>query len=265
MPRPRPTAQLPRVIGIAAALALLPALFCRAPADAAEIKVLTTGAFKPVAQDLAASFEKASGNSVLIENDTAGTIAQRVAAGEAFDLVVLTPSALAELARKGLLAPDPIRNLARVGIGVAVKLGAPRPDISTGAAFRDALLNARKIAILDPAAGGSSGIYMMDLLKRWNLADALKDKLVLVQGGLVATRVVSGDADLAIHQVSEILAVKDATLVGPLPAEIQNYTVYAGAISAKSKEPATARALLEALTGLQARQVLIDRGMLSPD
>ncbi len=232
------------------------------PAAAAEIKVLTTGAYKPVVTALVPLFEKDTGHKVTVDNDTAGALVRRVEGGEAFDVLVLTPGALTDLARKGRVAADPAPlGLAKVGIGVAVKKGTKAPDISTTAAFRQALLDARKVAMIDPAAGGSSGIYLAGLFDKWGIGDAIKAKAVLVPGGLVATRVVSGEADIAIHQVSEILAVKDAVLVGPLPAEIQNYTVYAGAISPATAHADIARNFLTTLWGPESADVLEQKGM----
>jgi molybdate transport system substrate-binding protein len=233
-------------------------------ADAAEIKVLTAGAFKPVVTDLVPAFEKATGHKVQVDNDTAGALVRRVEGGEAFDVLVLTPGGLNDLAKKGKLTGEPPVTLAKVGIGVAVKQGAPKPDISTTEAFRQELLKARKVAMIDPDAGGSSGIYLSKLFQQWGIWDQIKAKAVLVPGGLVATRVVSGEADIAIHQISEILAVKDAVLVGALPADIQNYTVYAGGISAGAKDQAAARAFIQTLSGPQASDVLKTKGMTAP-
>ena len=233
-------------------------------AQGAELKVLTAGAFKPVLTALAPGFEQRTGHKLLIDNDTAGALVKRISGGEAFDLVVLTPGALEQLAKSGHVAAGPAQRLARVAIGVAAKQGAPVPDISSVAAFRQALLNARAVATIDPAAGGSSGIYLWKWFEQAGLSAQLKPKAVLVPGGLVAARVVSGEADLAIHQISEILAVPGATLVGPLPAEIQNYTVYSGAVGAKARDAAAAQAFLGALSGPAAAQVLKDKGMEAP-
>lgn len=230
-------------------------------ASSAEIKVLTAGAFKPVVTALVPEFEKQTGHKVTVENDTAGALTKRIAGGEAFDLVVLTPAALAELTKAGKVAAGSTKLLARVAIGVAVKKGAAAPDISTVAAFQNALLAARAVAYIDPAAGGSSGIYLTKLFENMGIADRIKVKAVLVPGGLVAQRLVNDEADIAIHQISEILAVPGATLVGPIPAEIQNYTVYAGGVSMTAKDATAARALLSTLSGSAARALLKDRGM----
>jgi molybdate transport system substrate-binding protein len=179
---------------------------------------------------------------VRIENDTAGALARRIGNGEAFDVVVLTPAALEQLEQAGRVARGSSVRLARVAIGVAVKQGAPRPDIATESDFRQALLAARAVAYIDPAAGGSSGIYLTQLFQRMGIAAQIAPKAVLVPGGLVAQRLVSGEADLALHQISEILAVPGVTLVGPIPAEVQNYTVYAGGLAATSADLPAARA-----------------------
>jgi molybdate transport system substrate-binding protein len=230
---------------------------------AAEMKVLTAGAFKPVVTELVAEFEK-GGHKVTVENDTAGALTRRIGGGEAFDLAVLTPQALKELADRGKIVAGSERRLARVAIGVAIKEGAPQPTITTVEDFKLALLAARAVAYIDPAAGGSSGIYLAQLFERLGIADQIKAKAVLVPGGHVAERVVNGEADIGIHQISEILAVHGATLVGPLPAEIQNYTVYAGGIGTSARSPEAARALLDMLAGAKGAAVLKRLGMEPP-
>jgi molybdate transport system substrate-binding protein len=235
-----------------------------ADASAAEIKVLTAGAFKSVVTALVPDFEKQSGAKIIVDNDTAGSLAKRIAGGETFDVVILTPQAIDQLVQSGkVVSGSPVR-LARVAIGVAVKTGAPLPDIGTVAAFKTALLQARSIAYIDPAAGGSSGIYLAQLFAKLDIADAIAAKAVLVPGGLVAERVVSGEAALGIHQISEILAVPGATLVGPLPAEIQNYTVYAGGVSATARNGEAAQGFLAALGTPAALAVLTAKGMEAP-
>lgn len=233
-------------------------------AGAAELKVLTAGAFKPVVAALAPVFEGQTGHTVRIENDTAGALARRIGNGEAFDVVVLTPAAMELLEQAGRVARGSSVRLARVAIGVAVKQGAPLPAIGSESDFRQALLAARAVAYIDPAAGGSSGIYLTQLFQRMGIAAQIAPKAVLVPGGLVAQRLVSGEADLALHQISEILAVPGVTLVGPIPAEVQNYTVYAGGISSNTQEMQAAQAFLNLLAGERAKAVLKDKGMEAP-
>lgn len=234
------------------------------PATAAELKVLTAGAFKPVLQALQPEFEQRTGHRLQIENDTAGALLQRILNGERFDLVVLTPAALEQLDKAGKTAPGSAVTLAKVGIGVAVRRGSPKPDIADLAGLRRALIAARAVAYIDPAAGGSSGIYLNGLFERLALAEQIRPKAVLVPGGLVARRLLTGEADLALHQISEILAVPDAELVGPLPDEIQHWTVYAGALPAGLPDATAAQALLSTLGGSAAREVLAGKGMTPP-
>jgi len=231
------------------------------PAAAAEIKVLTAGAFKQVLLALLPDFERTSGHKVVVENDTVGALTKRIEGGETFDLAILTPAAVDALASKGKLVPGSRANLARVGIGVVVKEGAPKPDIGSLAAFKQALLAAKSVAYIDPAAGGSSGIYVAGLLDKLGIAAEVKPKAKLIPGGAVAEHVARGEAELGIHQISEILPVKGVTLVGPLPADIQNYTVYAAALGAQAKESDAAKALLKALSGPAAAEVLKSKGM----
>ena len=247
-----------------ATCAALLALLTIPAAGAAEVRVLTAGAFKPVVAALAPAFTARTGHTVVIVNDTTGALVRRIAGDEAFDLVVLTPDGIAGLAGTGKVLPGSAVPLARVGIGVAVREGAAAPDIGTVDAFVRALLAARAVAYVDPASGGSSGIYLAGLFVRPGIADGIAQKAVLVPGGLVAARLVTGEADLALHQVSEILAVPGARLVGPIPAELQNWTVYAGAVGAGTRDVEAARAILQDLAGPEAAGVLRQKGMEAP-
>jgi molybdate transport system substrate-binding protein len=234
-----------------------------AQADAAEVKVLTAGAMKQVVLALLPEFEK-QGHKLIVDNDTAGGLQKRIEGGEPLDVAVITPAALDQLAGRGKIAPGTKVDLARVAIGVMVRPGTKIPDISTVDAFRQALLDAKSVAYIDPASGGSSGIYLDKLFEKMGIADAIRAKARLKRGGYVADLLVSGDAELGIHQISEIVPVKGVTLVGPLPAEIQNYTVYAGALSAAAKDAAAAKAFLDLLAGPAAAAIFREKGMDRP-
>jgi molybdate transport system substrate-binding protein len=249
-----------RIVLLGLAMVLMAAGAPRGAAGA-EIKVLTAGAFKQVLLALVPDFERTSGHKVTVENDTVGALTKRIAGGEAFDLAVLTPKAVDDLAKEGKFAAGSRANLARVGVGVVVKDGTPKPDIGSVAAFKQALLAAKSVAYIDPAAGGSSGIYVAGLLDKLGVAADVKPKAKLIPGGAVAEHVAKGEAELGIHQISEILPVKGVTLVGPLPAEIQNYTIYAAGIGAHAKESDAAKALLKTLTSPAAAEVLKSKGM----
>jgi molybdate transport system substrate-binding protein len=246
-----------RTIWVAGALCL-PAL---ASSSAAEVKVLTAGAFKQVVMALVPDFEKQTGNKVSVDNDTAGGLQKRIEGGEAFDVAVVTPAVVDDLTGKGKIATGSRANLATVGIGVVVKEGAPKPDVSTVEAFKNALLAAKSVAYIDPASGGSSGIYIDKLLERLGIADQIRPKARLKKGGHVADLIVSGEAELGLHQISEIVPVKGAVLVAPLPKEIQNTTTYAAGLSASPQNRDAAQALIKMFSGPGAAAVLKSKGM----
>jgi molybdate transport system substrate-binding protein len=232
--------------------------------SAAEVKVLTAGAFKQVVLAVVPEFEKQTGHKVTVDNDTVGGLTKKIEGGETFDVVVLTPGAVDELTKKGKIAEGTKAVLARVGVGVMVKAGAPVPDVSSVDAFKRALLNAKSVSYIDPASGGSSGIYVANLLQKLGIADQIKPKEKLKKGGYVADLIKSGEAELGIHQISEIVPVKEVVLVGPLPAEIQNYTTYAAGIGAGTKESEAAKAIIRVLSGPAAAAVLKEKGMDRP-
>ena len=206
-------------------------------AAAAEIKVLTAGAFKQVLLVLVPDFEKQTGHKVILENDTVGALTKRIEGGEAFDLAVLTPAAVNDLSTKGKFVAGSRTNLGRVGVGVVVKEGAPKPDISSVDAFKKTLLAAKSVAYIDPAAGGSSGIYVAGLLDKLGVAADVKPKAKLIPGGAVAEYIARGEAEIGIHQISEILPVKGIVLVGPLPPGCDLMTVYTAAVTSTSGAP----------------------------
>jgi molybdate transport system substrate-binding protein len=176
-------------------------------------------------------------------------------------VIFLTPQAVDELAAKGKIAPFSRTNLARVGVGVMVREGAPKPDVSTVDAFKKALLDAKSVSYIDPASGGSSGIYVGKLLQRLGIAEQVKPKEKLKHGGYVADVISSGQAELGIHQISEIVPAPGVTLVGPLPKEIQNYTDYAAGIGPDTKYPAEAKALVAVFTSASAQALYKAKGM----
>jgi molybdate transport system substrate-binding protein len=233
-------------------------------ACAAEIKLLTAGAMRAVVVAVLADFEKQTGHKVSLDNDTAGGLSKRIDGGEAFDVAIITPAVVDDLAKKGRIVPGSRIDLAKVGMGVAIKEGAPAPDIGTVDAFKRTLLAAKSVAYIDPKAGGSSGIYFDKLLDRLGIADQVRPKAKLKAGGYVAELVANGEAEIAIHQISEIVPVKGVTLAGPLPAEIQNSTVYAGGIGAAAKDGAAAKALLAFLAGSAIDPILKSKGMQKP-
>jgi molybdate transport system substrate-binding protein len=233
-------------------------------ASAAEIRVMHGGAFTQVITGIVPDFEKQTGHKVILERETVGALTKRIEAGQPFDIAILTPGAIEDLTKTGKIAAGTRANLARVGVGVVVKAGAPAPDISSVEAFKRALVAAKSVAYIDPEAGGSSGIYVAGLLDKLGVAAQVKPKAVLIHGGAVAEHVAKGEAELGIHQISEILPVPGITLVGPLPREIQNYTTYSAGLAAGAKDNEAAKALMTALTGPAAAALLKSKGMEQP-
>lgn len=231
-------------------------------AAASELKVVSGGAFKQVLTALVAQYQADGGNTVAVTYQTVGQHLKLIRAGqEQFDVAVLTPEAIESLAKEGKIVPGSRADLARTGVGVVVKQGSPLPDISTVEAFKQTLIAAKSVAFIDPQAGGSSGIYVEKLLERLGIAATVNAKAVLVHGGAVATHVVDGEAEIGIHQISEILPVKGAVLVGPLPAEIQNFTTYSAGLGASAAEPAVAASFIKFLAGPHALAIIKDKGM----
>ena len=235
-----------------------------APVWAGGITVLTAGAYKPVLMDLTKEFEARTGDVVTATNDTGGALAARIAGGEAADLVILPRPNLEPLAAAGRIVKDSLVTVAKSGIGAAVKTGAPVPDISTVESFKKTLLTTPSVAYIDPASGGSSGIYLAKLFDQLGIGAVMKPRSVLVQGGLAATRVANGDAALALQQMSELRAVKGVTLAGPLPAAIQSYTFYATAIPTAAKNPDGGRKLAAWLRSDAGIRALTARGLEQP-
>lgn len=240
--------------------AILLAATCAVPgnARAETLKVLTAGAFKQVLLDVLPRLQ-AKGHDVQWEADTVGGLVKRIAAGETFDMVFASPAGLETIRKDGKIGAT--IDLARGGVGVAVKDGAIKPDIASVESFKRTLLAARRIAYIDPASGGSSGIYVAGLLDRLGIGEQMRPKSVLVRGGYSADRVVSGEADLAIQQISELMAVRGVTLAGPLPADIQNYTTYSAAVAANSPKAAAAKTLIDILQGPDGDAAIASRGM----
>ena len=213
------------------------------------IKVMSAGAVKSMVAALGAEFERESGSKVELNFGTAGSLRDRIKNGEVADLVILSQSAIADLAKLGLVASDSRIDLGRTVTGVIVRDGAPEPDISTPEAFRQTLLDARSVAYTDPKAGGSGGIMFSALLQKLGIAQEVASKAVLGKGGHdVAVLVAQGRAEIGTTFVSEVLPVPGAKVVGTLPGELHIANTYTAAVHASARNGTGAKALLAALT-----------------
>jgi len=218
------------------------------------IKVLSAGAVQSMVEALGQDFERASGNKLDLVFNTAGSLRDRVKSGEAADLVILSESIIASLDKSGMFVPGSIINLGRTVTGVAVREGAPVPDISTPEAFKQALLKAKTVAYTDPKAGGSGGIMFAAMLQRLGIADEVNKKAVLgKRGSEVARSIAEGRAEIGTTFISEVLPVKGVKVIGPLPGELHTANTYTAAIPAGSASRAAATAFLRALTNPATR------------
>jgi molybdate transport system substrate-binding protein len=220
-----------------------------APASAAEIKVISAGAVRSVIAGMIEDYRKRSGDSFDFTVGTTGELRDVIASGKPADLLITSAPLMNDLEKTGKLVPGSRADLGRVGIGVAIREGATMPDFSTPAAFQKMLLDAKSVTYTAPELGGTSGVHVLALLKKFGIYDAIAKKAIHAKGGIdISQKVARGEAELGITLISEIVPVKGARMAGPLPEELQLWTVYTSAIPAASKAPDAARAFVKALT-----------------
>jgi molybdate transport system substrate-binding protein len=232
-------------------------------ASAAEVKVMISGGFSAALKALAPEYERATGNKVVIifgpsMGETPEAIPNRMQRGEPVDVVIMVGYALDNLIKKSMIAADTRTDLARSGIAMAVRAGAPKPDISSVKAFKRTLLKAKSIAYSDSA----SGVYIQnELFPRLGLADKLKGKSKMIPAEPVGLVVARGEAQIGFQQMSELLPVKGIEIVGPLPAKAQKYTTFSAGVAASAKQPEAAKALIKFLASPAAAPVITKTGM----
>jgi molybdate transport system substrate-binding protein len=212
-------------------------------APAAEVRVISAGAMRAIVTEMSRAYEQETGNTVTLAFGTVGMVRQKMAA-EQVDVVIMTDVAVDDSSRQGAVLAGSRVDLARTGMGVGVREGAARPDISSAEALRQALLAARSIVYVDPAQGATSGIHFASVLERLGIAEVMKPKTRLVPGGYPAELVARGEVELVAHQISEIVPVKGVVLVGPLPRDLQKVTTYSAGVAAKSGSPDLARGFI---------------------
>jgi molybdate transport system substrate-binding protein len=224
-------------------------------AEAGELTVLGASGIKVLMEDLGPEFERTTGHKVIRTFGGAAALKRQIDDGEAFDLAILTSDVADDLIKRGKLVAATRTDVARSGIGIAVRQGARRPDIGSVDALKRALLDTASITY---ARQAETGMYFAGLLERLGIADAMRPK-TRFGGGYVAEVVVAGEAEMAVQLISELLAVRGVTLVGPLPAEVQSYTVLTAGVGAQAKDPSLAKEFLQFLTA--ARSVYRSNGL----
>ena len=248
------------IVRTAAVLCLFAAV---SGAQAADIQVVSSGGFAEAYRALAPGFEQKTGNKLLVAwgpsmGDTHDAVPARLARGEKIDVVIMVGYALATLAKQGTVVNDSQTELARGAIGVVVRQGAPHPDIATVDALRHTLLAAKSVAYSDSA----SGVYIAnEMFKKMGIAEQMAGKARMIPAEPVGGVVARGDAEIGFQQISELKPIKGIDLLGPLPAEVQKYTVFSAGIVAGSDHPAEAAALIRYLASPDVRAVVLDSGM----
>jgi molybdate transport system substrate-binding protein len=246
-----------RTIGIVAAAMTIGA------ANAAEIKVMISGGLTPAYKELVPQFERATGNIVVTVYGpsmgiTENAIPVRLARGENADVLIMVGDALGKMIEQGKALEGTRVDLVRSPIGMVVRAGATKPDISTPDALKQTLLNAKSIAYSDSA----SGVYVgTELFERLGIADQVRDKAKMIPAEPVAAGVARGESEVGFQQISELLPIPGADLVGPIPAALQKITIFSAGLASGSKEPDAGKALIAFLASSEAAPTLKKTGL----
>ena len=233
--------------------------------DAAEIKVYATIGMGAVLKELQPKFEQASGHKLDITWGLAAGLTKRVADGESPDALVAIRGGIDGLVASSRIAQPSAVTLALSGVGVSVRSGAAKPDISTPEKLKETLIAAKAIAYSDPSKGGASGVHFAKVADRLGIGDLVKAKSKHPEtAGLPGKLLLDGTADLAIAQVPELLEVQGTDLVGPLPGDLQNITTFAAGVVSGAKEPDAAMAFLKFLQTPEAAATIKAKGMEPP-
>lgn len=228
------------------------------PAQSAEVKVLSVQPLRTLLDELGPEFERTSGHKLMIKYDVSAALKRQIDAGEIFDVALILPAIIDDLIKQGKVAAGTRTDVSRAAVGVAVKKGAPKPDIGSAEAFKSTLLNAKSIAY---SGEGASGIYFRSVLERLGIATEMNSKLKPLGSSAVVPAVANGEVELAVISPPAILAEPGAELVGILPKELQNYVVYTAGVSAAAKDTDAAKALLKYLTTPAALSVMKSKGL----
>ncbi len=249
---------MPLLAAAASMLGLAPVLSPMGGLHAAELKVLAGGSLTAVLNELGPPFERASGHKLVIHFDSTPNLIKQATSGDPFDLGVVPADVFKDAAARARFTPGPTTDIAHVGYGVAVRAGAPKPDIGTPEAFKTTLLDAKSITFLPASAAGA---YILKVFERLGIGEAMKAKtIVQTAPAQISQAVARGDAELGIFVVN-VLTAPGVGLAGSFPAELQQELVFAASVAADTREAAAARAFIDYLTSPAAASVIKARGM----
>jgi molybdate transport system substrate-binding protein len=240
---------------VALLMVFLTAAITSAPSNATEIKLLAAGALEHVLGELLPQFEKASGHHFSAAYGPVGALTDRLAKGEAADVVIVSDTQIDELQKLGKVVGGTRLDVARTGVGAFVRKNSLKPDISSVDTFKRTLLAAKTVTYADPASGGAAGIYIADLIERLGISTEMNQKTKFdSRGGLLMYQIVAnGEADIGFDQISIILAQLSVEFLGPLPGPIQHYTTFAAGIGAGSHQAEGGKAFIEFLVSPSAQ------------
>jgi molybdate transport system substrate-binding protein len=231
--------------------------------DAAEIDALISTAIKTVTDELLPPFERASGNTIRATYGPSGALIPRFERGEPADIFLTDSTAIDQLIKQGKILPGRT-DFARTGIGIAVRKGAPKPDVSTPEALKRALLAANSVGYAAPSGGSITGPHIESMFKQLGIAEQMAAKTKLAAGGpdgRVSILVSSGEAEIGFQQVSELMSNPEVNVIGMLPSDLQQITIYSAGITTSAKEADAAKALIKALTAPSTAPVYKTKGL----
>jgi molybdate transport system substrate-binding protein len=238
---------------------LIISLAPRTPAQTADLRAMISDGMKPVVEELTPQIEQAIGRKLAIQFNSSKNLRTKIQAGEPFDVAIVTPDVLDDLAQQGKIASGTRAAISRTGMGVGVRAGAVKPDIATPDALKRTLLNAKSISF-NPTGASAAPTY--NIFARLGIADALKPKLVLdAEAGRPQKNVVDGKVELVISLIPEIKFFPGVDLVGPMPAELQSYVNFSGGIATNARDTDAAKKLIQFLSGPSAAPVVKAKGM----
>lgn len=228
-------------------------------ANAAEIKVIAGAGFASALGELGPQFERATGHKLVIQYGVTGSMKRQIESGEAFDLAIVPGALMDDVTKQGKIAAGTRAEIARVGMGVGVRAGAPKPDISSVDAFKRALLNAKSVTY---APEGATGIHLVKVLERLGIAEQMKAKTKPQQvAERIAQAVADGEAELGFAVTTVLLSLRGVELAGLFPPELQNYLVFTAGVGTAAKQPDAAMALIKHLTAPNAVPLIKAKGM----
>jgi molybdate transport system substrate-binding protein len=243
-------------------IAIAALLIATATANAAEVEALITTAMKAAIDELVPPFERATGHKVVVTYDPSGRLSQRLRKGEPADMILIASNEL-DLLIKDRKVKDRT-DVSRTGIGLAVKKGTPHPDVSTPDALKRTLLAAKSIGQTSLSGGGVTAFYIQRVFARLGITDQIQPKLKFAAGGpdgRVSALIASGEAEIGLQQVSELISNPDVEVIGLLPDKLQQFTINAAGITIAAKEPDAARALIGHLTTPEAKAIYKAKGL----